>query len=110
MLNDIPGSIGAMFLDREGEAVSVASNTLPAHDAQVIGAYEGIFLSQLRRICEALDHGKPERFKLAAGGANLFAVDLKEGYYLVLVAAHDSPEGLAWQRLESTRDQLLQEI
>jgi predicted regulator of Ras-like GTPase activity (Roadblock/LC7/MglB family) len=110
MLAGIPGSIGAMFLDHEGEAVAVVGRRLPRYDAQIIGAYEGIFLSQVRRLCSALDFGTADRFKIECEGALLLLVDLKDGYYLVLVAAPDTPEGVAWQRLTEAREKLLEEI
>ena len=110
MVEAIPGGRGAIFLDHEGEAVERYGEEMTDYQLQVIGAYQGIFLSQLRRLCEDLRHGLPSRFRIGCRDANLYILDLKDGYYLVAVTSPESNEGIAWQQVMKTSERLLEEI
>ncbi len=107
------GAIGAVFLDSEGESVEVVTARpfdTDDHDLRVIGAYAGIFLSQLRRIADAADGGAARRFKIDFVASTIFCSDLNDGYYLVLVIDAGAVEGTAWQALERCRTALLGEM
>lgn len=110
MVEAIPGGRGAIFLDHEGEAVERYGADLSDYQLQVIGAYQGIFLSQLRRLCEDLRHGEASRFRVGCRDAVLYVSDLREGYYLVAVTSPESNEAIAWQRVLETSEKLLEEI
>lgn len=113
MIRETSGALGAIFLDWEGETVEmVTDRPLDAddHDLKIIGAYQGIFLTQLRKLCEEIEVGRPERFKIEFARTRIFSCDLKDGYYLVLVADETTNEGIAWQHLGKCRDRLLPEI
>ena len=113
LLTSFPGAIGAMFLDQQGESVEVTTERpfdADDHDLKVIGAYVGIFLAQLHRICQTLEAGRPRRFKLQFLLTTILSCDLRDGYYLVLVVEAGTNEGLAWRRLEACRDRLLAEM
>jgi len=113
VLQSVGGAIGAIFLDSEGESVEVVSARpfdTDDHDLRVIGAYSGIFLSQLRRITEATNAGEARRFKIDFAASKIFCCVLRDGYYLVLVVDAGAVEGVVWQRLERCRDQLLGEM
>ena len=102
--------MGAMFLDYEGEAVSIVSPLFSRYDMQVIGAYEGIFLDRLRPICSNLALGAPERFAITCADAVLLNWVLKDGYYLVLVLSRGAPQARAWHRLTACRELLMKEL
>src|SRR5688572_2335602 len=110
MMDGIEGALGAMFLDYEGEAVVIVPRKLPRYDLQVIGAYEGIYLGQLRRIAEASGMGSMERFTITCANSTLLAFTLKDGYYLVLVLDANGFEGVGWHRLAKCRDAILEEM
>ena len=113
LLQTTRGSLGAIFLDSEGESVEVITERpLDAddHDLRVIGAYQGIFLSQLKRLCETLRAGAPQRFKIECEKMNVLSCDLKDGYYLVLVVDDTANEGVAWRELERCRERIVAEI
>jgi len=112
-LQNTPGAIGAVFLDREGEAVDLwAENVfdIGPEGLRAIGAYTGIFLSDLRRACARLNAGVPQRLTIDFEQARVLSCELKEGYYLVLVFGRDANEGLAAERLRRGRERLLAEI
>ena len=108
-----PGAIGALFLDWEGETVEMlGARPFDAddHDLKIVGAYQGIFLTQLREMCIRTDAGTPHRFKVEFATMTVLSCDLAQGYYVVLVVDTTANEGLAWQRLASCRDRLLAEL
>lgn len=80
------------------------------HDLRVIGAYQGIFLTRLRELAARLPVGTPTRFKVEFERASTLSCDIKDGYYLVLILDQDANEGIAWQRLLATRDEVLLEM
>jgi predicted regulator of Ras-like GTPase activity (Roadblock/LC7/MglB family) len=113
MLQTTPGAIGAVFLDREGEAVELWAESvfdIGAEGLRAIGAFEGIFLSDLKRAAQRLGAGGVERLIIDFTGAKVLSCDLKEGYYLVLVVAPDANEGIAAQRLRLCRERLIAEL
>ncbi len=110
MLTSTEGAIAAVFLDYEGETVAVLTNGLSADDVKVIGAYQGIFFTRLRNLCERVDAGTIDRFKFDFPGAKILSIDLKDGYYVTLVVRHESNEGVAWQHLDACRNRLLAEM
>lgn len=105
------GATAAIFLDYEGETVELLSNgSLDKDDLKIIGAYQGIFLTRLKTLCERIEGGEPDRFKIEFAGSCLLSYDLKDGYYVVLVTEPRINEGLAWQKLLRCRNQLLAEM
>ena len=108
-----PGAIGALFLDWEGETVEMlGARPFDAddHDLKIVGAYQGIFLTQLRDMCTRIDAGTPHRFKVEFETMRVLSCDLAEGYYLVLVVDNTANEGIAWQRLDAGRARLLEQL
>lgn len=113
LLQSTDGSLGALFLDWEGECVeAITERPFDAddHDLRVIGAYQGIFRTQLHKLCESIDAGRPQRLKMEFEKTKVLTCDLKDGYYLVLVLEARTNEGVAWRHLEACRNRLLAEI
>ncbi len=113
LLQSTPGAIGALFLDREGEAVQLWAERpfeIGADGLRAIGAYLGIFLGDARRICDRLSLGAPRQLTINFEHARVLGCNLKEGYYLVLLLAADGNEGIARERLEVCRRQLIEEL
>ena len=113
LLQSTRGSLGAIFLDSEGETVeAITERPFDAddHDLRVIGAYQGIHLSSLKRLCDTLSAGAPHRFKVEFEKMNVLSCDLKDGYYLALVIDDTANEGIAWRQMESCRARIVQEL
>lgn len=113
LLRTCEGSVGAIFLDHEGEAVALRSERIfdiGEYGLKAIGAYSGMFLSNARRIAGALEGGNPERLSITFEHARVLSCPLKDGYYVVLVLDHSANEGIAWQRLRQCREKLMEEI
>jgi hypothetical protein len=110
MLENTEGSVAAVFADYEGETVALLTKELPVDDVKIIGAYQGIYLTQLRALCERVSAGEIERFKFDFPGGKILSIDLKDGYHVTLVVNHHANEGLAWRHLSTCRDMLLAEM
>ena len=111
LLDTTHGAIAAMFLDYEGETVALLTeHDLAEDDLRIAGAYQGIFLNRLRRLCGTIAVGRPMRFKLEFEKMKVLLSDLEDGYYVVLLMADKANEGLAWHRLEHCREALLKEM
>jgi predicted regulator of Ras-like GTPase activity (Roadblock/LC7/MglB family) len=110
LLLGVPGSIGAMFLDYEGETVELLGHNINADDLRIIGAYQGIFLDQLARLSDDAALGTPARMKIEFRAARILSSVMKDGYYLVLVIGPGANEGQAWRKLDECRDRLMHEI
>jgi predicted regulator of Ras-like GTPase activity (Roadblock/LC7/MglB family) len=113
LLQSTPGAIGAVFLDQEGEAVELWAESvfdIGPEGLRAIGAYQGVFMSDLKRTCQRIAAGRFERLTIDFQNVKILSCDLKEGYYLVLVVAADANEGIAWQRLRKCRERLMTEL
>jgi hypothetical protein len=104
------GAIAAIFMDREGEAVQIIGEDFLRDELKVIGAYHGIFLSDVQRICKTLGLGGVESFKIDWEGSTMLNRILPDGYYLVMVLCTGSNEARAWQELERCGERLRSEI
>lgn len=113
LLASTPGAIGAIVLDQEGEAVQFWAERvfdIGPDGMKAIGAYQGIYLSQLKHICERIEAGPPLRIATEFVNTKILSYALKDGYYVVLIADPGSNEGLAWHHLRSARQRLLAEL
>ena len=105
------GALAALFLDYEGETVElVCEHDLDDHNLRILGAYQGIFLTQLRTMCTGIGAGDPHRFKVEFEMNAVLISDIKDGYYLVLLVDRSVNEGYAWRRLEQCREKLISEM
>ncbi|HEU4888105.1 MAG TPA: hypothetical protein VFV49_09480, partial [Thermoanaerobaculia bacterium] len=81
------GAQAALFLDWEGETVELAcDHDLSDHELRIIGAYQGIFLDRLRALCAKVEAGQPRRYKIELETKVVLSYDVKDGYYIVLLA------------------------
>lgn len=111
LLATTAGAQAALFLDWEGETVELAcDHDLSDHELRIIGAYQGIFLSRLRGLCAKVEAGEPRRFKIELAQHAVLSYDVKDGYYVVLLADTSFNEGLAWRGLERCRERLIEEM
>ena len=113
LLEVTPGAVGALFLDRGGEAVELWSDRVfdvGPESLRAIGAYQGVYLGQLKRLCQRIGVGPPQRFTIDFEQARVLSCDLKEGYYLVLVIDPNANEGIAWHHLSECRGKLIAEL
>ena len=95
-------ALGALFLDESGETVDLAcSENLTPYQARIIGAYLGIYLRQLEKVCTRNKWGHTEQMHIEKEGIHIYAQALPEGYYVVLL---QSRPGLVAQARRSLLD------
>lgn len=110
LITSFDGSIGALFLDWEGEAVALVGPYHERFDLHLAGAYQGIFLNQLQKVSENVSLGELRTFKIGFQDATFFNCTLTDGYYLVLIVENRVPDWLVWDTLRRGRKLLLEEM
>ena len=91
LLEDIPGALGAIIIDWEGEAVDQVTRT-NEYDIKVLGAHSGIILGLLREALSRIDSGDLEEVVIRTGANKTLMVPLTEDYLLILQLG---PEAIA---------------
>lgn len=89
LLDDIPGALGAIIIDWEGEAVDQAAR-INEYDLKVLGAHKGVILGLLREATEQADSGELEELLIRTGQNKTLIVPLTVDYFLVLTLGPDS--------------------
>lgn len=110
IVHAIPGVMGVILVDFEGEAVIGATNGISNYDLKVIGAYGGIFRDQIRRMCRELQLGMPLTFSINGSECRIISEGLKDGYHLVLIADMSVQLPLASERLRACAASLAREL
>ncbi|MCK5913627.1 MAG: roadblock/LC7 domain-containing protein [Desulfuromusa sp.] len=83
LLEDIPGALGAIIIDWEGEAVDQVTRT-DEYDIKVLGAHSGIILSLLREALSRVDSGDLEEVVIRTDYNKTLMVPLTEDYLLIV--------------------------
>ena len=113
LLATTPGAIGAIVLDREGESVQFWTDRIfdiGPDGLRAVGAYQGIYLADLKRICDRVGAGALERFAIDFDNSRVLTSELRDGYYVVLIMEPSANEGVAWHRLAAAHQRLLGEL
>jgi hypothetical protein len=96
LLADVPGAVGAIMLDEEGEAVEwVSRNTRDPYDLKVEGAYHSIFKRQLDDASRAATTGRVCSYVLAGHELVTLTRLLPHGYYVLLVMRRSGSPAVA---------------
>ena len=109
LLASVDGALGALFIDHLGEAVDTVG-MLSDYDLKVIGAYQGIFLTQIDAIARPTALGRVDRLKIEWDESTILHLLVDDEYYVILVLRAGANEGIAWNRLAQTRDRIRQEM
>jgi predicted regulator of Ras-like GTPase activity (Roadblock/LC7/MglB family) len=109
LVASVDGALAALFIDHQGEAVD-AVGLLPDYDLKVIGAYQGIFLTQMEAIGHAIPLGGLERLKIEWEDSTILNALVDDEYYLILVLRSGANEGIAWNQLARTRERIREEM
>jgi len=89
LLDDIPGALGAIIIDWEGEAVDHVAR-MEDYDIKVLGAHQGVILSLLREAMERIDSGTLEEVLIRTGENKTLIAPLTVEYFLVLTLGPQS--------------------
>ncbi len=109
LLEDIPGALGAIIVDWEGEAVDQVAR-INEYDIKVIGAHSGIILSQLRDALSRIDSGVLEEVVIRAGKNKTLISPLTEDYLLILQLGDSGVSARAAYKMRHCVDELRHEF
>ncbi len=88
VIERVPGSMGAIFADCDGEAVDqVASDR---GEIQILGAHYGIILNHVQSVLHLFHYGSADEIIVHHGKMDLVVRAVGEGYYLVLAVSAGS--------------------
>ncbi len=83
LLEDIPGALGAIIIDWEGEAVDQVTRS-DEYDIKVLGAHSGIVLGMLRDAIVRVASGTLDEVLIRTDQNKIMMVPLTDEYLLVL--------------------------
>jgi len=89
LLEDIPGALGAIIVDWEGEAVDQVTR-MNEYDIKVLGAHSGIILRLLREALFRIENGNLEEVVFRTAQSKTMIAPLTEDYLLILQLGEDA--------------------
>ncbi|MDA3903490.1 MAG: roadblock/LC7 domain-containing protein [Desulfuromusa sp.] len=105
LLEDIPGALGAIIVDWEGEAVDQVAR-INEYDIKVLGAHSGILLGLLREALSRVDSGKLLDVVIRTGQNKTLISPLTEDYLLILQLGPEAIAARAAYRMRYCVDEL----
>jgi len=109
LLEDIPGALGAIIIDWEGEAVDHVAR-MDDYDIKVFGAHQGVILNLLRESMQRVDCGNLEEVLIRTGENKTLIAALTAEYFLVLTLGPQSIATRAAFRMRRAVDELRPEF
>ncbi|MDT8421828.1 MAG: roadblock/LC7 domain-containing protein [Desulfuromonadales bacterium] len=109
MLELVPGSLGAIIADWEGEAVDQVAR-MDDYDIKILGAHKGIILTRLREALDRVEGGELEEVLIRSDQNHTLVAPLTEDYFLVLTLSPEAMLGRASFALRRCVAQLREEI
>jgi predicted regulator of Ras-like GTPase activity (Roadblock/LC7/MglB family) len=82
VIDRVPGSVGAIFADVDGEAVDQVATD--RREIQIIGAHYGIILNHVQSALHLFHYGSAEELIVHHGKMDLVIRAVGHGYYIVL--------------------------
>jgi predicted regulator of Ras-like GTPase activity (Roadblock/LC7/MglB family) len=110
LLQRVPGSLGAILADWEGEAVDQVSSRMDEFEMKIIGAHKGIILTNMRQAMRDLDSDDLEEIIVTTEKTQTLIVPITKDYYLVLTLQKDASFGRAQFEARKTVKVLREEI
>lgn len=102
------GAEAALLLDAEGEVVVEAGQKHERH--RLIGAYQGLALTEVRGVAERCGTGALDYVMRRHAGGSVILRPLKDGYYLVVALAPAAPIALAVYESARTQERFNEEL
>jgi predicted regulator of Ras-like GTPase activity (Roadblock/LC7/MglB family) len=99
MVRRVPGAVGAVFADWEGEPVDQFAH-IPPLDIQLVGAHWGVVWSQATERLKQHQLGAVEELLIEGDRAIVLVRLVAEGYFVVLATNHDAHLATALRELE----------
>jgi len=110
LLADHPDAIGVLFLDDSGETVDFACVDDSPFEMQLIGAYLGIYLRQIRAILDRAQLGDVCWLHIERRLRHFHVAVLPDGYCLALVQRQDGQVASTRERMRRAARQIAREV
>lgn len=109
LIERVPGALGAILADWEGEAVDQVSR-IGDYEIKVIGAHKGIILTNMRQAMRDLDSDALEEIVVTTERNQTLILPVTQDYYLVLTLERGEALGRALFEARKTIAVLRKEI
>jgi predicted regulator of Ras-like GTPase activity (Roadblock/LC7/MglB family) len=109
MVESVPGAIGAVFADWEGEPVDQFAH-IPPIDIQIVGAQWGVVFSGAAESLSRVGAGAVDELWVEGAEAFVFVRRVTPQYYVVLAARRSVHLATALRVLQATARRLLEEM
>lgn len=94
LLQQVPGALGAIIVDWEGEAVDHAAR-MDSYQLQVLGAHKGVILANLRAAVRRLGDEEIEEIVISTAASQTLILPVTHEYALILTLARGQGLGRA---------------
>jgi len=109
LVDRTPGSVGAILVDWEGEAVQEYCHCDP-YDMRFVAAHKGIILDRLKELHAGGRVGFIEDVVITTSDCHLISGCIDDDYSLVMSIGRSCPVGLALHNFRTTVAELKKEI
>jgi predicted regulator of Ras-like GTPase activity (Roadblock/LC7/MglB family) len=105
LLEDIPGAVGAIIIDWEGESVDQVTR-VDEYDIKVLGAHSGIILGMLRDALNRVESGDLGEVVIRTDQNKIMMVPLTDEYLLILQLGQSAITARAAYKMRLCVDEL----
>ncbi len=109
LVGTVPGAIGAVFVDWDGEAVDQFGH-IPELDIRIIGAHWGIVVNLTKRMLQNREYGKPEIIILSSEKRDVIIKTVTPEYFVVLTMKRGAHLGHALKEMSRVSDSIRHEM
>lgn len=106
-LLESPGTLGAAFLDPQGEVIARAGDEAAT---EVLGAYQSVWLAELGRAAERSGLGTVSALALDFDGKKVLTAPVKAGFFLLVVLAPGGRPSVVKAGMDAARERLASEV
>ena len=91
----VPGALGAVFADWEGEAVDSFAPEMPGDELLVIAAHYAVILNHVQSVLHLTHHGEADEVILRHGKIDLVLRAVDRHYFIALATRAEGSSHLA---------------
>ena len=110
MVERVPGAVGAIFADWEGESVGQFAFDMPDIEIQIIGAHWVVVWSAISAALGRCGMGNPTDLHIEAEHSQVLVRRVVEGYYVVLTLRRGTHLATALRELDRGVETLRAEL
>ena len=109
LVGTVPGAVGAVFVDWDGEAVDQFGH-IPEMDIRIIGAHWGIVVNLTKQILKKNRYGKPDMIILSSEKREVIIQTVTPDYFVVLTMKRGTHLGHALKEVTRVSKAIREEM